>query len=114
MLDGQNSVVAAETEIGNKVSPIGLAVAVADGTEYPRAVDLVAVVLGIKHAVLCGVVMVDLGVLRVNVIDRACKLSDCRNGIFTLGTYLLFLTVAALPEVLQVNLFCWIRMQKKI
>ena len=38
VLDRKNSVISTETEIGHKVSPIGLSVTVANGTEYPRAV----------------------------------------------------------------------------
>ena len=84
MLDRKHAIVAAETKIGNEVSPVGLAVTVSDGAEYPRAVDLVAVVLCVKHAVLCGIVLVDLGVLGVNVVDSAGQLADSRNGVHTL------------------------------
>ena len=84
MLDRENAVVSAETEIGNDVAPVCLAVAVANGAEYPRAMDLVAVVLGIKNAVLCLVIGVDLGILCVYVVDSSLKLADSRNGIHTL------------------------------
>ena len=84
MLDGKHAVIAAQTQVGDHISPIGLAVAVAHGTEYPRAVDLVAVVLGIQHAVLGGVVMVDLGILCMEVIDRALQLADSSHGIHAL------------------------------
>ena len=63
VLDGENAVVAYELKVGNEIAPVAFAVAEADGAEYPGAVDLVAVVLGVKHAVLGGVVGIDLGVL---------------------------------------------------
>ena len=84
MLDRENTVVSAETEIGDDVAPIGLSVAVSNGTEYPRAVDLVAVMLGIKHAVFRLVVCVYLCILCMNVIDRSLKLTDSSYGIHTL------------------------------
>ena len=40
--------------------------------------------LGVENAVLCGVVLVDLRILCVNVVDCARKLSDSRNGIHSL------------------------------
>ena len=84
MLDGQDSVVAAEAEVGDQVSPVGLAVAVAHGAEDPGAVQLVGVVLGVQHAVGGGVVLVDLGVLGVDVVDGALQLADGGHGIHAL------------------------------
>ena len=81
VLDGDSSVVAAEAEVGDNVSPVRLVVTESDCAEYPRAVKLVAVMLGIENTVLCGVVLVDLGILRVEVIDRALELADSGNGI---------------------------------
>ena len=81
MLDRENSVVAAEAEIADHILPVHLVVAVAYCAEHPRAIQLVAVMLGIENAVLCGVVLVDLGILCVEVIDRALELTDSRNGI---------------------------------
>ena len=79
MLDRENAIVSAELEIGNEISPIGLAISVAYCAEYPCAVDLIAIVLCIKHTVLCGVVLVDLRILGVNVVDSTLKLTDSRK-----------------------------------
>ena len=79
VLDGDRSVVAAEAEVGDNISPIRLVITESNGAEYPRAVELVAVMLGIKNAVLCGVVLIDLGILRVEVIDRGKKTSPARS-----------------------------------
>ena len=84
MLDGQDLIVAAEAEVGDHVSPVGLAVAVAHGAEDPGAVQLVGVVLGVQHAVGGGVVLVDLGVLGVDVVDGALQLADGGHGIHAL------------------------------
>ena len=84
MLDGQDLIVAAEAEVGDHVSPVGLAVAVAHGAEDPGAVQLVAVVLGVQNTVGGGVVLVDLGVLGVDVVDGALQLADGGHGIHAL------------------------------
>ncbi len=84
VLDGQYLVVAAETEVGDHVSPVGLAVAVAHGAEDPRAVQFVAVVLGIQNTVGGGVVLVDLGVLGVDVVNGTLQLANGRHGIHAL------------------------------
>ena len=57
------------------------AVTEADRAEDPRAVDLVAEGLGVKHAVDGGVVGVDLGVLGVEVINGTLQGTDGGNGI---------------------------------
>ncbi len=84
MLDREDAVIAAEAEIGDEVTPIGLAVTVADGTEDPSAMELIAVVLGIENTVLCGVIVIDFGILCMNVVDGACQLADRGNGIHAL------------------------------
>ena len=84
MLDGQHLIVAAEAEVGDQISPVGLAVAVAHGAEDPGAVQLVGVVLGVQHAVGGGVVLVDLGVLGVDVVDGTLQLADGGYGIHAL------------------------------
>ena len=81
VLDGDSSVVAAEAEVGDNVSPVALVVTEANCAEYPRAVKLVAIMLGVENAVLRGIVLVDLGILRVEVIDRALELADSCNGV---------------------------------
>ena len=81
MLDGENAVIAGKTERGDKISPVSLGVAVADSAEYPRTVKLVAVMLGVKNAVTRSVIAVNLGVLRMNVIDRSGKLSYRGNRL---------------------------------
>ena len=84
VLDGHNLVVANETEVRDHISPVVETVAVAYAAEDPRAVSLVAVVLGIKDTELGGVVLVDLGILGVEVIDCALQLTDSRNGVDSL------------------------------
>ena len=69
MLNRENAVIAYETERGNKVTPILLTVAEADRAEYPRTVDLVAVMLGIENAGALGVEFIDLRILGMNVVD---------------------------------------------
>ena len=81
MLDGHNKVVAHKTEIAYDVFPVKLIVAVAYGTENPRAVSFVGIVLSVKDAEFSGVVLVNLGVLRMEVIDSTLKLADSGYGV---------------------------------
>ena len=76
MFDGENSVVTDKAEVGNEILPPGNVVTVAESTEYPCTVDFVPVVLGVENAGTCGVDRVDLGILRVNVVDRVAESTD--------------------------------------
>ena len=65
MLDGKNLIVANKTERAYKISPIFLAVTVANCTEYPGSVYFITVVLSIKNAVYSCVDIVDSCILCV-------------------------------------------------
>ena len=84
MLDGEDAVVSAKAEIGDEVTPICLVISVADGTEYPRAVNFIAVVLCVKNTVFGGIVLVDLGILCMDVVDSTLKFADSGNGVHPL------------------------------
>lgn len=84
MLNRENAVIAYETERGNKVTPILLTVAEADRAEYPRTVDLVAVMLGIENAGALGVEFIDLRILGMNVVDGISEITDSGYGIDSL------------------------------
>ena len=71
-------------EIVDKVAPPRGVVTVTDGAEHPRAVDLVSVVLRVENADPRGVDLVDLGVLRVDVVDRVAEHTDRRGGFHSL------------------------------
>ena len=81
VLDGHDLVIACDTEVGDHISPVVETVTVAYTAEDPGAVSLVAVMLRIEDAELRGVVLVDLRILRVEVIDSALELADSRYGI---------------------------------
>ena len=81
MLDGHHLVIADKAEVGDDLAPEVETVAVADRAEDPRAVDLVTEGLGVKHAVDGGVVLVDLGILGVEVVDGTLQRADSGNGV---------------------------------
>ena len=81
MLDGHDLVVADKTQIGDDGAPEIESVAVADRAEDPSAVDLIPEGFGVKNAVDGNVVLVDLGVLCVEVVDRTLKRADGGNGV---------------------------------
>ncbi len=70
MLDADGAVVADHAQGREEVVPPREVVAVAAGPENPRAVELVAVVLGVEHAVDFGVLFVHLCIFGVDMEDR--------------------------------------------
>ena len=76
MLDGDGVVVADHAQRAHHVLPNLVVVTVAHGAEDPGAVDFVAVVLGVQHAVGLGVDLVDLGVLGVEEVDGLAQVAD--------------------------------------
>ena len=68
------------------IFPVSVIVAIADAAEDPAAVQLVREVFGVQYAVDSGVVLVDLGVLRMEVEDRMflAEGADCGDGVNTL------------------------------
>lgn len=84
MLDADSVVIADHAQVRDHILPICEVVAVADGAEYPRAVDLVRIGLGVKHAVDGGVIFVYLRVLGVEMEDSVAERSDAGNGIHAL------------------------------
>src|SRR5438093_714635 len=71
VLHAEHVVVPDGSEGADEVTPHLLALAVADRSERPCAIEDLAVVLGIEDAVARDVAAVDVRVLRVDVEDRA-------------------------------------------
>lgn len=84
MLYADGVVVADHAQVGDHVLPICVVVAVADGAEYPRAVDLVRIGLSVEHAVDGGVIFVYFRVLGVEMEDSVAERSYAGDGIHAL------------------------------
>ena len=86
MFDRESAFIADHPQGGDDIFPVSVIVAVADAAEDPAAVQLVREVLGVQYAVDSGVVLVDLGVLRMEVEDRMflAEGPDCGGGVNTL------------------------------
>src|SRR4051812_35094661 len=69
MLDRKDVIIAEHAQRRDKLGPPLIRVTVADRAENPGAVALIRVLLGVKHARLRQVGVVDLGVLGVYVVD---------------------------------------------
>ena len=86
MFDREGAFIADHPQGGDDIFPVSVIVAIADAAEDPAAVQLVREVLGVQYAVDSGVVLVDLGVLRMEVEDRMflAEGADCGDGVNTL------------------------------
>ena len=84
MLDADDVVVTHRPQRADDLLPLCHVHTVADRTEDPAAVQLVAVMLRIEHAVEGGVVLIDLRILRVEVEDRVAELANDRHRVHSL------------------------------
>ena len=82
MLDADSVVIADHAQVRDHILPICVVVAVADGAEYPRAVNLVRIGLSVEHAVDGGVIFVYLRVLGVEMEDSVAERSYAQGKIY--------------------------------
>ena len=84
MLNADGAVVADGPQCGEDGLPVGSVIAEAQSAENPGAVELVAVVLGVQHAVDGHVAAFHLDVLGVDVEDAVTQLPQHGHGVHPL------------------------------
>lgn len=85
MFDAHNMVIAGKLKHGDHILPLLLIRTVAERTEHPRAVDLIAVMLGIENAVDLGIAAVDAGILCMEM-EHSAVFADVANGFYRVDT----------------------------
>jgi type 1 glutamine amidotransferase len=81
VLDGENVIVGKHSQGRNQLAPPLRAVAIAAGAEYPTAVALLSIGLGVEHAGARQVGGINLRVFGVHMEDRAFEHAHGREGI---------------------------------
>ncbi len=95
VLDGEHVIVAVHAQSRDEFLPPAIWMAVAAGAEDPGAVLLVGILLGVEHAGLRQVVIVDLRVFGVDVEDGIAQDADRLDGVDALPEHVARIVVAA-------------------